>query len=265
MNEIQQRVDAIRFRSSEVENHLVDTYKAGRINRREFVRRGTVLGMSMGTIGFLASACGSGDKGGGSSTTDASTEATGKVKPGGTFKAGINIPASAIDPITVADDGGLAVLAQAGEYLIWSDAKLNAQPRLAESWTPNADATVWTFKIRQGVKFHDGTPMTAEDVAATINRLADPKSASQALSAFNGVINKDSAKVVDPTTVEFSLEAPNGNFPYLLSSDNYNTIILPKNYDGDYEKNMNGTGPFKLEKYTQGQNATFVKNPDYWD
>src|SRR3954464_11308554 len=113
MNEIQERVDAIRYRSSEVENHLIETYRAGRINRREFVRRGTVLGMSVGAIGFLASACGSGDKGGGEATgggggaTDAASEAAGKVKPGGTVKAGINMPAAAIDPITVADDGGL--------------------------------------------------------------------------------------------------------------------------------------------------------------
>jgi peptide/nickel transport system substrate-binding protein len=266
MSEIQQRVDAIRHRSSEVENHLIDTYVAERINRREFVRRGSVLGMSMGTIGFLASACGSGDKGGaGGKTTDAASQRAASVKPGGTVKVGINAPAAAIDPITVADDGGLAVLGQAGEYLVWSDAKLNAVPRLAESWEPNEDASVWTFKIRQGVKFHDGTPMSAEDVAASISRLADPKNASSALSAFAGVIGKDSAKVVDPQTVEFTLEAPNGNFPYLLSSDNYNTIILPKSYDGNFEKKMNGTGPFILEKYTQGQGATFTKNPDYWD
>ena len=187
------------------------------------------------------------------------------MKPGGVVKVGINAPAGAIDPITVADDGGAAVLCQAGEYLIWSDAELNAVPRLAESWTPNADASVWTFKIRQGVKFHDGTPMAAEDVVATISRLADPDNASTALSAFAGVIGKDSARTVDPQTVEFTLEAPNGNFPYLLSSDNYNTIILPKDYDGDYEKEMNGTGPFILEKFTQGENATFKKNPDYWD
>ena len=107
--------------------------------------------------------------------------------------------------------------------------------------------------------------MTSEDVAATINRLADPDSASAALSAFTGFLTKDSAKATDATTVEFTLDAPNGTFPYLLSSDNYNTIILPADYDGDYEKNMNGTGPFKLEKYTQGQGATFLKNPDYWD
>jgi peptide/nickel transport system substrate-binding protein len=263
MSEVQRRVDAIRYRSSEVENHLIETYSAGRINRREFVRRGTVLGVSMSALGFLASACGSGEKGGGTTATPAQQSA--KVKPGGTVRAAINSPAGAIDPITVADDGGLAVLGQAGEYLIWSDEQLTAQPRLAESWTPNADASEWTFKIRQGVKFHDGKTMDAEDVAASINRLADPKSGSQALSAFTGVLGKGGAKATDPTTVVFSLEAPNGNFPYLVSSDNYNTIILPKNYDGDYEKNQNGTGPFILDKFRQGQGATYRKNPDYWD
>ena len=262
MGEKDRRVDAIRFRSSEMENHLIDTYSAGKINRREFVRRGTVLGMSLSSIGFLASACGSGDSGG---TTTAPAEQAATVKPGGTVKVGVVTPSGAIDPITVADEGGLAVLGQAGEYLVWSDAKLNAEPRLAESWTPNEDASVWTFKIRQGVKFHDGAPMTADDVAASINRLSDPKSASAALSAFSGVLSKDSAEATDPQTVVFTLDAPNGNFPYLVSSDNYNTIILPKNYDGDYEQNQNGTGPFKLDKYTQGQSATYVKNPDYWD
>ena len=264
MDEVQRRVDAIQHRSSEMENHLIDTYRKGGIDRREFVRRGTVLGMGAGTIGFLASACGSGDDGGGSDAPSSDQQSQG-VQKGGKVTAAINAPAGAIDPITVADDGSLAVLAQCGEYLVWSDSELNAVPRLAESWEPNEDASVWTFKIRQGVKFHDGKEMTAEDVAASINRLADPDSASQALSAFTGFLTKDSAKATDATTVEFSLEAPNGSFPYLLSSDNYNTIILPADYDGDYEKNMNGTGPFILEKFTQGQSATFRKNPDYWD
>ena len=266
MDDVNRRVDEIRHRSSEMENHLIDTYRKGGIDRREFVRRGTVLGMSAGTIGFLASACGSGDKDGGDGgTAPSSDQQTAKVQKGGLVKAAINNPAGAIDPITVADDGSLAVLAQCGEYLVWSDAELNAVPRLAESWEPNADASVWTFKIRQGVKFHDGKDMTAEDVAASINRLADPDNASQALSAFTGYLTKDSAKATDAATVEFSLESPNGSFPYLLSSDNYHTIILPADYDGDYEKTMNGTGPFILEKFTQGQGATFRKNPEYWD
>ena len=104
MDETQRRVDEIRHRSSEMENHLIDTYRKGGIDRREFVRRGTVLGMSTGTIGFLASACGSGDEGGGGTTTSSDQQAQ-SVQKGGKVTAAINSPAGAIDPITVADDG----------------------------------------------------------------------------------------------------------------------------------------------------------------
>src|SRR5215211_3978864 len=106
MSEVQRRVDDIRHRSSEMENHLIDSYRKGGIDRREFVRRGTVLGMSAGAIGFLASACGSGDEGdGGGADEPSSEQQTAKVQKGGTIKAAINSPAGAIDPITVADDG----------------------------------------------------------------------------------------------------------------------------------------------------------------
>jgi peptide/nickel transport system substrate-binding protein len=107
--------------------------------------------------------------------------------------------------------------------------------------------------------------MTADDVAATFNRLSDPKVGSNSLSAFGGVLSKGNTKAVDATTVEFELDASNGNFPYLVSSDNYNAIILPKSYDGDWEKTFIGTGPWKLRKFTPDEGVTYVRNPDYWD
>ena len=265
MSEKQRRVDAIRSSSSEMENHLIDTYSEGGISRREFVRRGTVMGMSMSALGFLVSACGSGDKGGGTTeSTEAQTSA--KVKPGGTVKVGVVTPSGAIDPVKVADEGGLAVLGQAGEYLVWSNAKLEAVPRLAESWTPNDDASVWTFKIRQGVKFHDGTPMTAEDVAATINRLADPKSGVvRAVGVRRRPLQgrREGHRRHDGGV--HSGRARTGTSRTCSAPTTTTRSSSRKNYDGDYEKTMNGTGPFKLDKYTQGQGATFVKNPDYWD
>jgi peptide/nickel transport system substrate-binding protein len=261
MDPTQDRVDAIRARSTELENHVIDEYRAGTISRREFVARATVVGMSVPLAGFLASACGV-DREDVAKVDPPQTE---PPRPGGTIRTGILAPAGALDPVTVNNEGALAVLGQSGEYLTWSDSELKLRPRLAESWKPNSDGSVWTFKIRQGVKFHDGQDLTAEDVVATIDRLADPEGASNALSVFAGALSKGKSKAVDPATVEFSLDAPNGNFPYLLSSDNYNAIILPKTYDGDWEKTFIGTGPWKLDNFEPEVSANYVKNPDYWD
>ncbi len=264
MDEIQRRVDEIRGRSSGLENHLIDEYSAGKISRREFIRRGTVVGLSLPMVSFLASACGGDDDDEGAATgTD--TGARGEAKPGGTLRTGIIAPAGDLDPVTVADEGGLAVLGQSGEYLTWSDENLELQPRIAESWEPNEDGSVWTFAIRQGVMFHDGAALTADDVAATMNRLADPDVGSNALSVFGGVLSTGNVKAVDDATVEFTLDAPNGNFPYLVSSDNYNAIVLPADFDGRWDRTFIGTGPWKLERYTPEQGVTYVKNPDYWD
>src|SRR5918999_6492594 len=261
MDDAQRRVDAIRGSSSELENHLIDEFAAGRLTRREFVRRGTVFGMSLPLLSFLASACGGDDEGAATGTGEQQAE----VRPGGTLRTGIIAPAGDLDPVTVADEGGLAVLGQSGEYLTWSDEKLELQPRLAESWEPNEDGSVWTFNVRQGVVFHDGRPLTAEDVAATLNRLADPDVASNALSVFGGVLSTGAVEAVDDATAQFTLDAPNGNFPYLVSSDNYNAIILPADFEEGWDETFLGTGPWKLERYTPEVGVTYIKNPDYWD
>ena len=106
--------------------------------------------------------------------------------------------------------------------------------------------------------------MKADDVVASIDRLTDPANSSNALSVFKGVLSKGGTKKVDDYTVEFHLDAPNGNFPYTVSNDNYNAIILPASYSGDYEKTFIGTGPFKIEKYTPKVGASFVRNDQYW-
>ena len=155
------------------------------------------------------------------------------------------------------------MLGQSGEFLIYSDRDLTPVPRLAESWKPNADGSKWTFKIRQGVKFQDGKPMTAEDVAATFNLHADPDTGSNALSAFTGVLSKGGAQATDDSTVVFELDAPNGNFPFTTSSDNYNLIILPKGFDRELVED-HGNGPVEAgEVHAQGRDLH--KNPDYWD
>jgi peptide/nickel transport system substrate-binding protein len=261
------RLDAIREDRSELENHYIDELVTGRVGRREFLRRGAALGMSAGVMGAVLSACGGANKTGGAATssTSAATSSAAASK-GGTLKLASQVPAAAINPLTISDSGGLCMIAQTGEFLAFDNNQaLQLQPMLATSWKASSGGSVWTFDIRKGVKFHDGSPLTADDVVWTIQQLADKKNASNALSTFEGVITPDGVRKVDSHTVAFHLEAPNGNFPYLVSSDNYNAIIVPKGTDwSKWQKTFVGTGPFKLGSYTQNQGATFVANPDYW-
>jgi peptide/nickel transport system substrate-binding protein len=261
------RLSSLRKGQGEIANHAIDEYAAGRISRRDFIRRGSVIGLSMPLLGAIVSACGSSPSsaGGTPPSPSGSGSSSAAGAPGAMIKAGITTPTSAINPVTVADQGGLDMLAQTGEYLALSGQDLKLQPVLAESWTPNATSDVWTFKIRQGVKFHDGTPMTADDVVYTYKLQTDPKGKSAALSAFGGVLTPDGVIKKDAATVEFHLAAPNGNFPYLTSSDNYNMIIVPNNYDpAKWETSFVGTGPFKFGSYTAKSGASFTRNEDYW-
>src|SRR5215469_1233391 len=248
-------VTGIRRRLTEIENDLVDELTSGRIDRREFLRHGSVLGLGLPLLTSLAGALGYAGLG---------APAARAAAAGGTIRCATSLPAGAIDPVTVDDNGGLMMLIQTGEFLSVSGPDLRLKPVLAESWSPNQDGTVWTFKIRKGVKFHNGKEMMADDVVASIDRLANPKNSSNALSAFKGALSQGATQKVDDYTVAFHLDAPNGNFPYLVSADNYNAIIIPADYAGDFEKNFIGTGPFKLEKYTPKVGASFVRNDDYW-
>jgi peptide/nickel transport system substrate-binding protein len=262
MDEAQRRVDEIRKERSELENHLIDEYVDGKITRREFVRRGTVVGMSIPLVSFIAAACGGG---GGGGTTSGGGTATGEVKPGGTVRVALIQPATAPNPVIVKDEGGAGLIGSTGEFLSFSNQKLDLEPRLAETWEPNDDGTAWTFKIRQGVKFHSGAMLTANDVKTTFETLVDPKNSSNALSALGGVLSPGNTEVVDDATVVFHLDAPNGNFPTLVSSANYNAIIIPSTLDpADWGTTFDGTGPFKLEKFTPKVGASFVRYDGYW-
>ncbi len=259
MNADHRRLDRLREGQGDIGNHVIDEFAAGRISRRDFIRRGTVVGISLPVLGAVLSACGSSS----SSTSSSPSSSTGKS--GATIRVGIIVPTAAINPVTVADQGGLDMLAQTGEYLCLSDQTLTLKPVLAESWTPNSSADVWTFKIRQGVKFHDGSPLTADDVVYTYKLQTNPTGKSNALSALGGVLTPSGVQKVDDYTVAFHLEAPNGNFPYLTSSDNYNMIIIPNNYDpANWQSSFVGTGPFVLKSYTAKVGASFTRNEQYW-
>lgn len=179
-------LDRIRARSGELPNHLIDELSAGRLDRREFLRRASVAGLSASAAGVILAACGGANSTGASKS---STSASGPAKAGGTLRVAQQAPAAAVNPLTVADAGGLNLLAQTGEYLVFdNDATLSLEPMLATKWSSNHDGSVWTFTLRQGVKFHTGKTMAADDVVWVFKQLSDPHNASNALSNFGGVL-----------------------------------------------------------------------------
>ena len=258
------RLGRLRQGQGEIANHIIDEFAAGRLSRRDFIRRASVVGISAPLLGSILAACSSSSSSpSSSSSSSSSASASAGGAPGAVIKAGIETPAAAINPVTVADQGGLDMLAQTGEYLVLSDQTLTLKPVLATSWSANSTADVWTFKIRQGVKFHNGAPLTADDVVYSFK--LQTTTGAAALSAFGSVLKPAGVVKVDDYTVAFHLEAPNGNFPYLVSSDNYNTIIIPNNYSpASWQGSFLGTGPFVLGSYTPKVGATFTRNASYW-
>ena len=255
------RLDDLRRGRGPVQEHIIDEFVAGRLSRRDFLRKGSMVGLSMPLLGAILAACGS--SGTSSSPSGSGTAATGQA--GANIKAGILVPAAAINPITIADQGGLELLGNVGEFLVFTDHQNNYHPWLATSWSANTDASVWTFKIRQGVKFNNGKPMTVDDVVYSFKTQSDPKSSANALSVFGGTLAPDGVQKVDNTTVAFHLEAPNNGFLDAVSEDNYNMIIVPNGYDyGNYQKDFIGTGRFKMASYTPNVGASYVRNPHYW-
>lgn len=260
----QRKIDEIRRRRSGPENHLIDEYLAGRVGRREFLRRGSILGMSIPLVSFLAAAC--------SGVTDRDDADTGvqenrPARRGGSFRLATPSPAGDPGPLTVIDTGGAHMLCTTGEYLCESLPTGEILPKLATSWEHNEDASIWTFSIQEGVIFHDDSPMTAEDVAATFNSQLGDEGSPTAMANLGAVLASGGAQASDPTTVVFELERSTGSFPALVSSASYTTIITPARIDlNDWvDQGMVATGPYVLDSYTPRVGAQFVRNDSYWD
>jgi peptide/nickel transport system substrate-binding protein len=267
------RIEEIRAGVTEAEGQLIDDYMTKRLSRREFIRRGSIAGMSLPVLGFIA-ACG--DSGGDATTTTAAAagttaagETTTTAASGGdapsVVRMGINNPAGVVDPVLINDLGRIQFVSLFADTLTFSSAT-GLRPALAESWEPNADGTQWTFTLREGLLYSDGTPVTAADVVASFEGIADGNAAS---ALGTGALSPGGTVALDDRTVQFNLDAPVGAFPFIVSSDNYNAIILPTSFwdayaEGSYESSFIGTGPFKVDSFNPGQGATLVRNENYW-
>ncbi|MEQ3629985.1 MULTISPECIES: ABC transporter substrate-binding protein [Sulfitobacter] len=132
-------------------------------------------------------------------------------------------------------------------------------PGLAESWEISEDGLTYTFKLREGVTFHDGTTMDAEDVKFTLDRInaEDSANAQKTLYAAISEVN-----VIDPQTVEVKLSEPNGNMLFNLAWGDA-VIVAPETVEAIKQTPI-GTGAFKFENWNQGDKITLTRNDDYW-
>jgi peptide/nickel transport system substrate-binding protein len=271
-------VDKVRRSSTPLQLDIVESFMGGRLSRREFITRGSVIGLSMASMTAIIAACSSSASpspsaaasvaasaaptAAGSVAASASASAAASAAAGGTIKVASQKPVS-VDPVAMQDLGGYGITAQCFEFLCALDPNgKDIAPGLALSWTPNADGTVWTFKLRTGVTWQkDGSPFTADDVVATMERLV-----AAGNSGLKGVLDKGGAVATDPNTVTFTLAGGNGNFPYLVSVFNAQTLITPKDYVAGttLDKDPNGTGAWKLATYDAQTGATFTRNDAWW-
>ncbi len=179
------------------------------------------------------------------------------------LKVGMNAEPSAIDPHYHNLGPNNQMAQNIFSRLIEQDEKQRLNPGLALSWKPVDDLT-WEFKLRKGVKFHDGTPFTADDVIFTFERAPNVPNSP---SSFATYIKGKTAIKIDDFTVHFKTAKP---FPLMPQDVSNVSIISKKTAEGattaDFNsgKATNGTGPFKFVKWVPGDVIELVKNPTYW-
>jgi len=233
-------------------DNLLGELLAGRLTRRELMVKAAVLGLSATTIGALLAACGT-------NTTTGTAAPT--PKRGGTLRAGLTGGSSSdtLDPhlgLTYLDT---ARANQIYQPLLQLNAAAQTQMVLAEEISPHGSTSEWTIRLRKGVTFHDGKPLTADDVIFTLQRILNPKSPLTGATSL-GPVDLPNLKKVDDLTVQVPMTSPFGSFIDQLSYWYY-LYIVPVGFD---PAKPNGTGPFKFQSFTAGQQSTFIKNPNYW-
>ena len=159
-------------------------------------------------------------------------------KRGGTLVVGMSQDLPGLDPHPSTSTITYQVLSLVYQGLVDFDRDLKIKPVLAESWTTSADGKTWTFKLRKGVKFHNGRPLTASDVKFSLDRILDPKTAARGKGAL-GII--ESVQVVDPQTVRVHLTRASGAFLARIAGT-YQAILPPEAVQGPAFKPI-GTGP----------------------
>ncbi len=224
-----------------------------RYTRRTLLKGAVAGGVALGTPGFLA-ACGS-------SSSSGSATASGTPKHGGTLRVAMVGGGSTetLDPNAAVSNMDSARASNLFDRLVRARPDQTLEMELAESMEPNAKATAWTVRLREGVEWHDGSPFGPDDVIYTLNRMGAPKSTLFGANVA-AMIDLKAMHKVDKRTLHIPLHAPSAEFPQVFEPPQMQII---KNGATDFHHPI-GTGPFKYVSFTPGTSSVFAKNPHYW-
>lgn len=231
------------------------------VNAHRVTRRGVLKGAlaagGLAALAPLASACGGSDD-----ETTASPSAT-APKTGGHIRSGIGGGSSkdTLDAHLSTTETQIGMQWQLYDALMGWDPQHNLVMQLAESYEPNADATEHTVTLKSGLTWHDGKPVTADDVVFSFQRILDPKTGAIGTSTLTG-LSASGIKKVDDLSVTFTLDQSNVIFFEALAY--YNNAIVPVGYAPKGIEGAIGTGPWKIVSHNPGEQAVFAANPDYW-
>ena len=178
--------------------------------------------------------------------------------------------ANDLDPIHTDIGESVKVIVNIFEPLVAYDKEtLDLVPGVAESWETSEDGREWTFKLRPGVKFHDETPLNAEAVVFTFNRILDPDSPyafGNVIPYFSNYSEIEKVEAVDDLTVKFTLKQPQATFLPTIAMFS-SGIVSPtavKKYGADFSRHPVGTGPFQFEYWRPKQELMLTRFEDYW-
>ncbi len=245
---------------------MYNQYLQGRVSRREFLRMATLLGMSAGAA-MVAAQCNVPVQPAAPAPAQQPAEAeqpapaAGAIKRGGTFTKAMEL--QLIDhPARFSWVQQANVVRQVAEYLTETGPDNITRPFLLESWEASEDVKTWTLKLRQGVKFNNGDELTADDVMFTFSEWLNPDVGSSILSLMSYLRGMQDVEKVDDYTIKLHLQTPNIGVPEHLF--HYPSIVLHRNFEGDFIKQPIGTGPFTLAEYAEGERAVLKRREDYW-
>lgn len=181
---------------------------------------------------------------------------------GGILIAGQSAEPDRFDPHLTTAGVSFQVLENVYDTLVQPADDLTMEPALATDWTVSDDGLTWTFNLREGVTFHNGRELTADDVVYSLERIQNPDTGSGA--SFR-LANVESITATDPLTVEIVVSQPTPNLLVLLGGYKGMAIVAEENVeDGSIDTAPIGTGPFVFDTYTPGEGVTLVKNDAYW-